>query len=173
MHRLTSREEDGSVWVENHDYVSAAKRLADYEDAEENETMFRLPCAVGDEVYVIFECGRIPKQLDGTLYGPDGGHGTATGYYCPYEDNCPHDGEFYDCGDFEDILAVFPDIAGHILIDEDGLRVYAENCCVSGVIGCDIFVDKEAAIHALNEKNKTGNKVAGEQAYQEVLMPGT
>ena len=32
MERLTERWGDGDVWVKEHDYVSAAHRLADYED---------------------------------------------------------------------------------------------------------------------------------------------
>lgn len=32
MERLTERWGEGDVWVKNHDYVSAAYRLADYED---------------------------------------------------------------------------------------------------------------------------------------------
>ena len=35
------------------------------------------PCKVGDTVYIITKCKNIPAQLDGTMYGPDGGFGTA------------------------------------------------------------------------------------------------
>lgn len=49
--------------------------------------LLTLPCAVGDTVYVLAECENIPLQLDGTLYGENGEPGTATGYYCPYEES--------------------------------------------------------------------------------------
>jgi len=51
-----------------------------------------LPVKVGDTVYHICKCEDIPTQLDGTMYSSDGSPGTATGYYCPYQDSdeCPH-----------------------------------------------------------------------------------
>lgn len=56
MKRLTIRNSDGSVsqptdlkWAE------ALEKLAEYEDAEENGTLIKLPYKVGDKVYVIEE----------------------------------------------------------------------------------------------------------------------
>ena len=58
-------------------------------------------------MYVLAECENIPTQLDGTLYGKNGEPGTATGYYCPYEDNCPFDDEnFEDCEKYKSKTAV-------------------------------------------------------------------
>ena len=74
MERLTERlgdynnpKEICAVWVKNHDYVSAAHRLADYEDitdtvggfdrlcelaeADKDGRLVVLPCKVGDTVY--------------------------------------------------------------------------------------------------------------------------
>lgn len=56
MERLTYRidnipDGESGVWVEQHDYISAAEKLADYEDAEEQGLLLRLPCKVGDSVY--------------------------------------------------------------------------------------------------------------------------
>lgn len=58
MERLTERTEnfpegESDVWVKNHDYVLAVKKLADYEDLEEQGRLVKLPCNVGDTVYVI------------------------------------------------------------------------------------------------------------------------
>lgn len=58
MERLTERTEnfpegESDVWVKNHDYVLAAEKLADYEDLEEQGRLVKLPCKVGDTVYVI------------------------------------------------------------------------------------------------------------------------
>lgn len=59
MERLTERYDivpDGEldVWVKQHDYISAARKLCDYEDLEEQGLLVRLPCKVGTEVFVIF-----------------------------------------------------------------------------------------------------------------------
>lgn len=53
MERLTERLHDelNGVWVKNHDYISAAHKLAEYEDLEQQGKLLKLPCAVGDTVY--------------------------------------------------------------------------------------------------------------------------
>lgn len=58
MERLTERMEnapdgESNVWVKNHDYIKASEKLADYEDLEEQGLLVRLPCKVGDDIYVI------------------------------------------------------------------------------------------------------------------------
>lgn len=57
MERLTERYDitpdgESDVWVKQHDYISAARKLCDYEDLEEQGLLARLPCKVGDTVYV-------------------------------------------------------------------------------------------------------------------------
>lgn len=57
MERLTERYDitpdgESDVWVKQHDYISAARKLCDYEDLEEQGLLVRLPCKVGDTVYV-------------------------------------------------------------------------------------------------------------------------
>ena len=57
MKRLTERMEnapdgESNVWVKNHDYIKASEKLAEYEDLEEQGLLVRLPCKVGDTVYV-------------------------------------------------------------------------------------------------------------------------
>lgn len=57
MERLTERMEnvpdgESNVWVKNHDYIKASEKLAEYEDLEEQILLVKLPCKVGDIVYV-------------------------------------------------------------------------------------------------------------------------
>lgn len=68
MERLTERidnapDGESGVWVKNHDYVSAAEKLAEYEDLEEQGRLIKLPCKVGDTVYVngVRGCGEAEK----------------------------------------------------------------------------------------------------------------
>lgn len=56
MSRLTERinnvpDGESGVWVKNHDYITAAEKLADYEELEEQCLLLRLPCKVGDILY--------------------------------------------------------------------------------------------------------------------------
>lgn len=58
MERLTERygiasDGESDVWVKQHDYISAARKLCDYEDLEEQGLLVRLPCKAGDDVYII------------------------------------------------------------------------------------------------------------------------
>ena len=69
-------------------FANLEQRLQLYEQMKRDGRIFELPVSIGDTVYVLCECGMIPRRLDGTLYGDGGGPGTATGYYCPYEDMC-------------------------------------------------------------------------------------
>lgn len=121
-----------------------------HEVVKRYEEMF--PCEVGDTVYVLAECESIPEQLDGTLWDENGAHGTATGYYCPYEDNCPFDDEdFEDCEKYKEKTAVFEDTVGDITIGEDGVWIRTVNCCVCSQIGLYIFLTKSEAWQALKE----------------------
>lgn len=56
MERLTERYDitpdgESDVWVKQHDYISAARKLCEYEDMEEQGLLVRLPCKIGDTVY--------------------------------------------------------------------------------------------------------------------------
>ena len=53
MERLTERDSYGDVYVKQHDYVTASEKLCEYEDAEEQGLLLRLPCKVGDVIYEI------------------------------------------------------------------------------------------------------------------------
>lgn len=135
------------------DDMGALQKMGKFEDLQESERLLELPCAIGDTVYVIAECENISPQLDGTLYSADGSPGTATGYYCPYEDNCPHDCEgSTDCDDYKKKKAVFEDKVSQITYDGFGITVYTSNCGVCGHVGHErIFLTKEEAEEALNE----------------------
>lgn len=57
MERLTERidnvpDGESGVWVKEHDYVSAAEKLAEYEDLEEQGRLVKLPCK---NVYFIID----------------------------------------------------------------------------------------------------------------------
>ena len=56
MERLTERYDvtpdgESDVWVKQHDYISAARKLCDYEDLEEQGLLVRLPCKVEDMLW--------------------------------------------------------------------------------------------------------------------------
>lgn len=56
MERLTERYDitpdgESDAWVKQHDYISAAQKLCDYEDLEEQGLIVRFPCKIGDTVY--------------------------------------------------------------------------------------------------------------------------
>lgn len=59
MERLTERYDitpdgESDVWVKQHDYISAVRKLAEYEDLEEHGLLVRLPFKLGTKVYTIF-----------------------------------------------------------------------------------------------------------------------
>lgn len=79
MERLTERygiapDGESDVWVKQHDYISAARKLCDYEDLEEQGLLVRLPCKEaytqsGDYVYLIddyeiIECAHCGLGID-------------------------------------------------------------------------------------------------------------
>lgn len=134
-------------------------KLREYEDAEEQGLLVRLPVAAGKQVYVITTCKNFSGVLDGSLWGDDGGYGDATGYYCPYElnDSCPHEDSFEDCiggcENFEDTLAVFEDFVESIMVCEEKMEVFLGNCECAGLddFGKTVFLTREEAEAALAE----------------------
>lgn len=138
--------------------IKALEEVQQYRDLEKKGLLLRLPCKVGDTVYAICECENIPQQLDGTLYGENGEPGTATGYYCPYEDNCPHEceasDELFDCDKFKKKQTVFEDEVEAIWLGEDGVSVIATNCPINSHIGEFVFLTKAEAEEKLRELEK-------------------
>lgn len=75
MERLTERYDvtpdgESDVWVKQHDYISAARKLCDYEDLEEQGLLVRLPCKVGDDLYCIVN-GEVKKLKVHSFGVPD------------------------------------------------------------------------------------------------------
>ena len=60
MERLTKRNSDGSVGIAEcryynyEDFQKLARKLADYEDKQEQGLLIELPCKVGDTMYYIY-----------------------------------------------------------------------------------------------------------------------
>lgn len=137
------------------DIRAILKKLAAYEDAEEQGLLLRLPCGIGDTLYTIYTCEDVEEVLDGSLYGVDGGPGTATGYYCPYEldGKCPHK-EAGDCRKVRKKKAVFEDTADYIGVGKVdfiiGLK-YTNECMNPHEIGRTVFYTREEAEAKLKE----------------------
>ena len=77
MERLTERYDitpdgESDVWVKQHDYISAARKLCDYEDLEEQGLLVRLPCSIGTTVWDIYGTGIRKNVVSGIEYGKDG-----------------------------------------------------------------------------------------------------
>ena len=147
MKRLTSRNEQGDLMllgkqVYAGDYYEAVSALEEYEDAEEKGLLVKLPCKVGDTVYVITECERICKRHDNDYF-------TGTGAVeCPFENDC----DFEECDD------------GNIRIVETEY----EACTIEDRGVCHFFVDihggfsndcwGKAAFLTREEAEKAGEK---------------
>lgn len=148
----TCAEHDEEKSCSNCPIQKAFEKLAEYEDLEEQGKLLKLPCVVGDTVYVLAECGNIPEQLDGTIYGANGEPGTATVYYCPYEDNCPFDDEdFEDCEKYKNKTAVFEDTVLFIACYENEMCIVTEKCAVHSPIGEHVFLTRQEAEDKLEE----------------------
>ena len=136
-------------------------KLKEYEDLEEQGLLLRLPCEVGSTVYAICTCEAVGTVLDGTLYGSNGGFGTATGYYCPYElsDKCPHiDAD--DCDECKNIEAVFEDTVDYINITEYEVIIGLKNtnlCVTIDEIGKTVFLTQAEAEQKLREMESDNN----------------
>lgn len=141
------------------------EKLAHFEDLEEQGRLIELPCKVGDTVYIITTCKDFGEVLDGTLWGADGGYGTATRYCCPYDlnDSCPFEDDFEECEGgcecFENTSAIFEDYIDSIMIFENETVVFLVNCgCASfSDFGKTVFLTKEAAEAKLAEMEGAEN----------------
>ena len=100
--RLTEYDSHGDVYVKHHDYISAAEKLARYEDLEEQGRLIELPCKVGDTVWsFVYEtiiCGEviaIKYEIEVENYGTSIGKKITI-------DFSDIDGEFEATVDFQD-----------------------------------------------------------------------
>lgn len=116
------------------------------------------PVRIGETIYRITTCKNFPQVLDGTMYGPDGDPGTATGYYCPCElkENCPYplddDGGF-DCDKHKNELAVFTDTVESIFVSqtEEVMNFGYSGSADFSAFGRTVFKDYDKAKAALEE----------------------
>ena len=114
------------------------------------------PCGIGDSVFHITTCKGFWRVLDGTMYGENGEHGTATGYYCPCElaENCPfqleEDGSF-DCEKHKNTEAIYEDVAVEIVVNEmeSFVRLDYSGSVDFKDFGKTIFLTRESAAAAL------------------------
>ena len=132
------------------------KRLGELIRADREGRCVVLPCGVGDSVFHIATCKGFSKVLDGTMYGANGEHGTATGYYCPCElaENCPfqleEDGSF-DCEKHKNTVAIYEDVAAEIVVNdmESFVRLDYSGCVDFNDFGKTVFLTRAAAEAAL------------------------
>ena len=117
------------------------------------------PASIGDTVYHITTCKNFSQVLDGTMYGPNGELGTATGLYCPCElaETCPFpcddDGSF-DCEKHKNTIAIFEDVVTGILSDDmqDTLFLEYSGNADFDDFGKTVFLTREDAEAALRRE---------------------
>ena len=177
MERLTIRTNEASISFECESVGDIVRRLAAIEDilgdeydldelkevvqAKREGRCVVLPAGIGDTVYHITTCKNFSQVLDGTMYGPNGELGTATGLYCPCElaEICPFpcddDGSF-DCEKHKNTLAIFEDVVTRILSDDIQDTLFLE---YSGNVAFDdfgktVFLTREEAMAALRREQE-------------------
>lgn len=136
--------------------IERFKRLRELAEADREGRCVVSPVSIGDTVYHITACKNFSQVLDGTLYGPNGELGTATGLYCPCElaEICPFlcdsDGGF-DCDEHKNTIAIFEDIITGIFIDDmqDILNLEYSGSADFDAFGKTVFLTREEAEAAL------------------------
>ena len=131
-------------------------RLRELVQADREGRCIVPPAKIGDKVYHITTCKNFKKVYDGTLYGDDGGPGTATGLYCPCElaETCPfpcdEDG-WFDCYDHKNEIEIFEDVVTKIVIGDtlDYVGFEYSGAAEFEEFGKTVFITREAAEDAL------------------------
>lgn len=131
-------------------------RLRELIQADRDGRCIVPPAKIGDKVYHITTCENFKKVYDGTLYGDDGGPGTATGLYCPCElaETCPfpcdEDG-WFDCYDHKNEIEIFEDVVTEIVIGDtlDYVGFEYSGAAEFEEFGKTVFITREAAEDAL------------------------
>ena len=133
--------------------------LAEMVQAKREGRCVVLPAGIGDTVYHITTCKNFSQVLDGTMYGPNGELGTATGLYCPCElaETCPFpcddDGSF-DCDKHKRETAIFEDVVEEIHINEleEFICLGYSGTVYFGGIGKTVFLTRAEAEAALRRE---------------------
>lgn len=134
-------------------------RLRELVEADREEKIIMPPVKIGERVYHITACKDFQRVLDGTMYGADGGPGTATGVYCPCElaEICPFpcdDNGNFDCDDHKNTHEIFEDKVTGIAIDEyqDIVTLEYSGSVYFEEFGKTVFLSREEAEQALKEE---------------------
>ena len=69
MERLTERDEERGYAYSRYDLTDIVNKLAEYEDAEEQGLLLRLPCKIGDAVYRVMADKRIKQPYEYKVIG--------------------------------------------------------------------------------------------------------
>lgn len=141
-------------------------------DAAREDRSIVPPVRIGENIYHITTCKNFPQVLDGTMYGSDGGPGTATGYYCPCElkENCPYplddDGGF-DCDKHKNELAVFTDTVESIFVSQTEEVMYFDysGSADFSEFGRTVFRDYEKAKEALKKTESVNGDIGSCTGY--------
>lgn len=117
--------------------LALGERLKAYEDAEEQGLLVRLPCKVGDAVYVVADCADVMKFCDDDYF-------TGTGAIdCPFEKDC----EFTECDDSN--RKVFSTECTGFWLEKDGQWKVFLDYITSDIgisdIGKTVFLTREEA----------------------------
>jgi hypothetical protein len=94
MERLTERSDDDpkGVWVKDHDYVTAAYRLAEYEDTGLTPEEIKLLLKPPEYIYIV-ENDDGKAEVRQLVVDEEGCY-TCAGPYTHF--NCDYDGEYYE-----------------------------------------------------------------------------
>ena len=95
MERLTNIGSNGEIWITDNDETrrngrkeSAYKKLAEYEDLEEQGLLLRLPCPIGTTVYntTWWDCVQEKVKVDGkTFYRTVNKHKVSKSKFSPID----------------------------------------------------------------------------------------
>ena len=136
-------------------------RLRELVEADREGRCVVSPVSIGDAVYHITTCKNFSQVLDGTMYGPDGEPGTATGLYCPCElaETCPfpcNDDGSFDCEKHKNTLAIFEDVVDGVFIEDmqDVITFGYSGCADFDDFGKTVFLAREDAQAALRREQE-------------------
>lgn len=141
-------------------------RLCELAQSDRDGRCVVLPAGIGDTVYHITTCKNFSQVLDGTMYGPNGELGTATGLYCPCElaETCPFpcddDGSF-DCEKHKNTLTIFEDVVAGVFIEDmqDVITLGYSGSADFEDFGKTVFLTRAEAQAALRrEQNGQGGR---------------